>query len=252
MEEVGSIGIYVPSYKRYDRILTHSVLPNAVYVVRNSEREKYVEALGGKEELVWGAPDEEINSLAKVRQWIIDNAKEDVVIEVDDDITSFQYMNCEIPRKLTTEDILTEFEKVAQLIVDLKIGHASCVMGSCRPFSYNIDFRFTALTGGVCWFNKKDMKGKYITDGSTYTKEDQDFVLQELLMNRIILCPQYLGMQNICDLNGGGNNTAKNIDAIKKTVDAMQLRWGKYFSHNYDRNCSKVNVKRQGPNKFKK
>ena len=251
MEERGTIGLYIPSYKRYNNIMTHNILPNAIYVVRDTEKDKYVEALGGREEIVWACPDDEINSLAKVRQYIIDNAKEDVIIEIDDDISSIEIISGEISNKLNEEEILNEFEKISQLIVDLNIGHASLLMGSAKPLSYQGDFKFVGLTGGVCWFNKKDMKGKYVTDGTTYTKEDQDFVLQELLLNRIILCPQYLGMHNKCDVNSGGNNTNKNVNAIKKTVDAMQNKWGKYFEHNYKNNNSKVNVKRNAPSKFK-
>ena len=34
--------IYVPSYKRSDKILTGSILPECTYVVRKSEEELYV------------------------------------------------------------------------------------------------------------------------------------------------------------------------------------------------------------------
>ena len=80
-QDCKTIGIYVPSYKRYDRIMTWNVLNDCTYVVRESEEEAYREA--GITKILTG-PDEEINSLAKVRQWIIDNTPEDIVIQCDD------------------------------------------------------------------------------------------------------------------------------------------------------------------------
>ena len=85
-----TLGVYVPSYKRSHDIKTYHVLNDCTYVVRESEADAYRDA--GVEKIL-AAPDAEVDSLPKVRQWIIDHTPEDVVVQIDDDITGFSYVN---------------------------------------------------------------------------------------------------------------------------------------------------------------
>lgn len=106
-----TVGIYVPSYKRSDRIMTWNVLNDCTYVVRESEEAAYREAGITK---ILTAPDEEINSLAKVRQWIIDNTPEDIVIQCDDDISRMIYKGKNNKVEIADKDVIDmEFERVA-------------------------------------------------------------------------------------------------------------------------------------------
>lgn len=59
MEEELTLGIYVPSYKRSDRILTYNLLEDCTYVVRESEKADY-ERAGIKN--ILAVKDEEINN----------------------------------------------------------------------------------------------------------------------------------------------------------------------------------------------
>ena len=238
-EDYKTIGVYVPSYKRSDRILTWHVLNDCTYVVRESEEEAYRAAGITK---ILTAPDEEINSLAKVRQWIIDNTPEDIVIQCDDDISKMIYKGKNNKVEIEDKDIIDmEFERVAQILSDLRLGFASCTMtGDVRKF--NAEFLFKGITGGICWFNKECLKSRF--DNMTYIKEDTDFVLQELLSNRIIIIPDYFGMQNQYDKNAGGNNVGKTSRALNQTVAYMKQKWGKYYDHNFKTNQSRINVKR--------
>ena len=234
-----TVGIYVPSYKRSDRIMTWNVLNDCTYVVRESEEAAYRKAGITK---ILTAPDEEINSLAKVRQWIIDNTPEDIVIQCDDDISRMIYKGKNNKVEIADKDVIDmEFERVAQILSDLRLGFASCTMtGDVRKF--NAEFLFKGITGGICWFNKECLKSRF--DNMTYIKEDTDFVLQELLQNRIIIIPDYFGMQNEYDKNAGGNNENKNSRALNQTVEYMKNKWGKYYDHNFKTNQSRINVKR--------
>lgn len=122
-QDCKTIGIYVPSYKRYDRIMTWNILNDCTYVVRESEEEAYRAA--GITKILTG-PDEEINSLAKVRQWIIDNTPEDIVIQCDDDISMMIYKGKNNKVEITDKDTIDmEFERVAQILEDLRLGFAS-------------------------------------------------------------------------------------------------------------------------------
>lgn len=90
MKRDKTFGIYVPSYKRYDCIKTDKVLNDCTYVVRESEEQLYRDAGVRK---ILAAPDQEIDSLPKIRQWIIDHTPEDIIVQIDDDIERFSYVN---------------------------------------------------------------------------------------------------------------------------------------------------------------
>jgi hypothetical protein len=234
-----TLGIYVPSYKRSDSIITYKFLKNCTYVVRKSEKQLYKDA---GVERVLAVPDEEINSFAKVRQWIIDNTPEDIVVQIDDDITCFSYAHKETFEAITDEEVAyTELERVAQLLSDLELGFASIRM-TVSTLTYNSEFSFSATLGMVCWYNKSALKGRY--DEKVTTKCDMDFQLQELLHNRIILVPSYLRAKGLYDKNKSGNNIGKTSEKVRQNVDYLKLKWGRYFKHNYQKNISRVVVKR--------
>lgn len=232
------VGIYVPSYKRYDKIMTYHILNKCTYVVRESEAELY-RAAGISDLLV--APDDEINSLPKIRQWIIDNTPEPIVIQIDDDIKEFLYNHKNSQQVLTKDEVDIELSRFAQMIVDLGIGLSSISMRAI-PYNYQGEFQFTGLIGGVVIFNKTKLKSKY--DTKIISKVDVDVELQELLHNRIILIPKYFVMTSGVDTNKGGSNDTKTLQKIEGIVEYLKTKWGKYFNHDYRKNISKVNVKR--------
>lgn len=177
-----TVGIYVPSYKRSDCIKTDKVLNDCTYVVRESEEELY-RAAGVRKILT--APDQEINSLPKVRQWIIDNTPEDIVIQVDDDIERFSYVNKINMEEIADPDVVDgELLRIAQILSDLNLGFASIRMQE-SVVKYNEEFRFFSTIGLVCWFNKAGLKSRY--DENVKFKADTDFQLSELLTNRSLL-----------------------------------------------------------------
>lgn len=234
-----TVGIYVPSYKRSDCIKTDKVLNDCTYVVRESEKELY-RAAGVRKILT--APDQEINSLPKVRQWIIDNTPEDIVIQVDDDIERFSYVNKINMEEIADPDVVDgELLRIAQILSDLNLGFASIRMQE-SVVKYNEEFRFFSTIGLVCWFNKAGLKSRY--DENVKFKADTDFQLSELLTNRIIIVPEYLRAKAKYDKNSGGNNVHKNSRSMQDTIEYLKTKWGKYYEHNYRTNQSKVKVRR--------
>ena len=83
-----TFNIYVRSYNRWDTITTGKIVEYCTYVVRKSQADKYKEA--GVEN-VWGIEDELINSGEKVLNYLIENAPEDVICVLDDDLYYFRY-----------------------------------------------------------------------------------------------------------------------------------------------------------------
>lgn len=234
-----TLGIYVPSYHRADCIKTDKILNDCTYVVRESEAGQY-RAAGVRK--VLAAPDDQIDSLPKVRQWIIDNTPEDIVVQVDDDIERFSYVNKNNMVAVTDPDVVdAELVRIAQILSDLRLGFASIRMQE-SVIKYNEEFRFQSTIGLVYWFNKSCLKGRY--DPEVRFKADTDFELQELLYNRVIIVPEYLRAKAKYDKNRGGNNVSKNSAAVESTVEYLKNKWGRYYTHNFRTNQSKAKVRR--------
>lgn len=233
-----SVGIYVPSYHRADSIVTYNLLKHCTYVVRKSEDKAYKDA--GIESLI-AVEDELIDSFPKVRNWIIDNAKEDIVVQVDDDISAFYYINKNNKKEIDADQIEMEILRVAQLLSDLKLGFASIVM-QANVVKYSSEFKFQSTIGLMNWYNKEALKSKY--DRNVTLKADIDFELSELMNNRIILIPAYIGANGKYDTNKGGNTEYRNSQKLNATVEYLKTKWGRYYEHNYKKNVSKVKVKR--------
>lgn len=238
MNKEKTLGIYVPSYRRANNIITEHLLNSCTYVVRKSEEKEY-KAAGVKN--VLSVEDEEINCMSKVRQWIIDNTPEDIVIQIDDDISSIMY-RLEETSDIEDKDVIDmEFLRIAQILEDLHLGFASITVTG-KPWSYTQEFQFAGLCGGIYWFNKEWYKAKM--DIKADVKEDTDKVLQELLYNRIIVIPKYLAMNAGIDTNDGGDNINKNTRKISECNEYMKMKWGRYYSFDEKKNTPKIAVKR--------
>lgn len=239
MKRDKTFGIYVPSYKRYDCIKTDKVLNDCTYVVRESEEQLYRDAGVRK---ILAAPDQEIDSLPKIRQWIIDHTPEDIIVQIDDDIERFSYVNKVNMEEIPDPDIIdAELVRIGQILSDLNLGFASIRMQE-SVIKYNEEFRFSSTIGLVCWFNKVSLESRY--DENVRFKADTDFQLSELLNNRIIIVPEYLRAKAQYDKNSGGNNTNKNSSTMNETIEYLKNKWGKYYEHNFKTNQSKVKVRR--------
>lgn len=233
-----TFNIYVPSYKRYDKIKTKNILDYCTYVVRQSEAQDYMDA--GIEDML-AVEDSQIDSMLKVYQWIIDNTKEDIIVMIDDDISNLIYRtdyNVAIEDK---ETATAELERIAVMMEDLKIGFAGVDFTS-RPYGYTQEFDFKGTAGGLVWINKEFFKAK--PDPNVEYNEDCDKVLQELLHNRIILKPKYLCMNAVLDVNAGGSNEGKLRQKQLDSIEYMKLKWGRYFQYSFKNNTPNICVKR--------
>lgn len=225
-----TLGIYVPSYKRYDAIKTLHLFEYCTYVVRKSEEEKYRQA--GVENIL-AVEDQEIDSAMKVVEYIIKNTPEDIVFIADDDIADMTYrMDDTTALEKDKDKITAEVERIAQLMVDLKVGYG-CVDATPVPYGYDAEFAFKGTSGSMKWVNKSVFKAKL--DKTVPYNWDIDMVLQELLHNRIVLKPRYICDKAIGDVNKGGDSEKKwqqRIDSITN----MHLKWGRYFDYNFKNN----------------
>lgn len=232
-----SFGVYVPSYKRYnDKLRMYDHLEYCTYVVRQSEEQNY-RAVGIDN--LWVVEDEEIDNIHKVHDYILKNSPEEVICIVDDD-GKFMYRNID-SRDMTKEEASAELERIAQIMVDLKIGFG-CTDSNPAPFYYTAEFGFKGMCGGCKWFNKEVFKATI--DPECYYNFDLDLELQELLYNRVVWKPIYFIDVGGQDTNPGGSNTDKNSNKRMSGINHTKLKWGKHFDYNFKSNKAKINVAR--------
>lgn len=236
-----SFNIYIPSYKRAKTCTAHLLVEYGTYIVRESEYDEYVEALKDfKNVEIRAVPDDLICGLTEVNQWLIDNAEEDLIAILDDDIHHFYYRMFDTVSIEEPEIVTAELERFAQLMWDLEIGFGA-TDATIRPWNYDAEFSFKGCTGAVRWVNRKVFKSKCRKD--VEYNYDIDLVLQELLYNRVILKPKYFCSKGLTDTNEGGASGKKRGDQIA-SINLMKSRWGKYFSYNLKTNVPHINVKR--------
>lgn len=240
MNENGEVtlGIYVQSYHRYNKILTQDLLEHCTYVVRASEEAEYRKAGVSN---VLAAPDDEVNNAIRTYWWIIDHAPEDIVFVADDDIEDVMYRLDDTTRlNKDKETIMAEIERIAQLMVDLDIGYA-CIDATGIPYGYDGEFAFKGTSGSMKWVYKKVLKAR--SDERCKYNYDLDLVLQELLLNRIILKPRYIICKDYQDVNAGGDSSKLRQDQID-SIENMKRKWGKYFAYDYKKNRPRIRVQR--------
>lgn len=234
-----TFGIYIPSYRRAKTATTHRFLEYGSYVVRQSEKAEYREAdLGSCD--VLAVEDGLICGLTEVNQWLIDNAPEDIICILDDDLHHFYYRMDTTDTIEDPETVTAEFERVAQLMADLGIGFAA-TDATVRPWNYDAEFAFKGCAGGVRWVNRPVFKARCVKE--LEYNYDLDLVLQELLLNRIILKPKYFCSKGLTDTNEGGASAKKRGDQVA-SINLMKHKWGKYFEYNFNNNTPRIVVPR--------
>ena len=238
MEEV-SFGIYIPSYKRANLCITHRWLEYYRYVVRKSEEQAYLDAGIAPENLL-AVQDDLIDGMVKVNQWLIDNAEEDIICILDDDIRRMVYRLDKAEDMPGPETVTAELERVAQTMIDLRIGFGA-VDATVTPWNYDAEFGFRGCAGAVRWINRMVFKARCVPE--LEYNYDLDLVLQELMFNRIILKPKYICAMDVADKTEGGASDKSRSDQIA-SVELMKAKWGKYFGYNFRSNKPTINVRR--------
>ena len=234
---MSTFNIYVASTRRADKTIVHKLLEYCTFVVRKSEEEDYRKAGITS---IWAIEDSEINSFSKVHNYIIEHAPEDIVCVLDDDMAHFRYsLDHNVP--INDIEVTTrEIERLAQIQWDLGVGLLGTRI-TASPKNYNAEYHFSGMIGPIRIYNRKVLKARY---EHIRFFSDTDFVLQELLYNRIILRPDYFASDAKLETNKGGMNIRRNRKIQLELADYMSEKWGKYFSYRKENNTSKILVKR--------
>ncbi len=208
-----------PSWKRADTCFTHKYLP-VRYVVCSSQADEY--RANGLD--VWECPDSAQGSVCRVRNWILDNADDERVLILDDDIHYLGRWNGNKHHKMTTDEALEFIEHGFNLAEQLGVRMWGINIiqdkGAYReytPFSMN-----NVVLGPFGGFLNADLR----YDENLPLKEDYDLSLQMLNKYRKILRINYAHYVCKQHTNLGGCASYRTINREREQFDLLAAKWG--------------------------
>mgnify|MGYP001166930932 FL=1 len=231
--------VVILSRGRWDTITSHDLFPYADLVVPTSEKEKYKHT-GNK---IVTIPDK-IEGLGGVRNWVLENYDEECIIMVDDDIKQLALVSG------VQHKMINDVEYIKQVLENTYIC-AKDIGAKLFGFSQTIDLRkykpykpfsLNSWVGGVVGVIGR--KYKFINNK---LKVDIDFYLQNVLIDRIVFVDLRYSFIQHRYKNKGGNSLYRTEEQVKKELEVLKNKWGKYFNYSLTKTTEKtsVNVKRK-------
>lgn len=235
------IRILILSRSRSNTISTHKFLPDFIEVlVPSSQKEAYESKIKNP---IITIPDE-IEGLGRVRNWVLRNFDENIIIMIDDDITSCYCLTGKLSRKIEDPyELLQILINTAVMANDLGLHCFGFSQTDIRKYNATEPFKLNSWVGCVIGVIGKDIEFR-----DDKFKVDIDFCLKCLLVDRIVwIDGRYYFNQNR-DNNVGGNSIWRTQEAFEKSTSELCKKWGRFIktqkSHKMNINL-KLNVKRR-------
>ena len=212
--------VFSPSYKRANIAKTHKYLPFITYVVMESEAEDYKKI----HDKVWVIPDEVQGNLARVWNYILDNAKSENIITIDDDINFFGRWNCNKQKKLDEKEVTEMIIEGITLAEDLDVKYwgLNCLAdkGAYREYT---PFGMTSYIGGPFQAHRNNPL-RY--DEKIYLKEDYEMTIQ--ILNKFRKNLRLNMYHYVCEQATiqGGCADYRNVKREEMQNLLLQKKWG--------------------------
>ena len=240
--EQNSCKFLIISRNRSDIITSHKLFPFAQILVPESEKSDY-EHLSNDIETV---PDS-IIGLGQLRNWILDTYKEEIVIMLDDDITSCRCISRESYYKVQNpDDVKTILLNAANCAKDL----GTSVFGfdqnaDVRKYKASSPFNFCAWVGGVIGVIGR--KYRFLADHKF--KVDIDFCLNVLMKERIIFKDNRFSFLQNRNFMKGGNSSFRRQADVDQEVYRLKNKWGSHYQFKKTKTGedTKIRVQRRNP-----
>lgn len=214
------IGYYSPTYKRSNGVSTQQLYAKVKYVVMESEADEYIN--NGHD--CWVVPDSAQGNVSRIRNYILDNAKEKKIVILDDDLSGIGVWQKQKARVLEEEEFYEFCEMAFVMADDLGVKYWGVNIlqdkGAYReytPFSLK-----SVILGPLQGFNGLELR----YDEELPLKEDYDLSLQVLNRYRKTLrfnAYHYLAKQHT---NTGGCAIYRSLDYEKEQMQKLIKKWG--------------------------
>ena len=222
--------ILSPSWRRADICSSHKYIKDLHYVVCDSQASDYE-----KNNLpVIRCPDSAQGNVARVRNWILDYAKEEDLLIVDDDIKSMARYEGNKLVKMSSDEVKDFIEYGFEIAkeFDVKMWGVNIIgdKGSYReytPFSLK-----SVILGPFGGFLNCDIR----YDEKLPLKEDYDFCLQIFNKYRKALRINFVHYNCEQHTNLGGCAEYRTVKAEQDQFEALRKKWGRDIVRKDDNN----------------
>jgi len=214
--------IAVPSYKRALNCKTAKLLKKAVIFCHEFEAEEYKKH--NKNEIITIPDDLKGKGMARIRNYILDNSPEEVVM-MDDDINHIGYYEGNEMIKMEEKEVYELIDKGFQMCRDLKTTLWGLNLQSDKKFYREYSpFSFSSVVLGPFFAIIKDPHIRF--DEKLGLKEDYDYALQVLNKYRKIL--RMNKYHYSCDhiTAKGGCASYRTIKKEEEQAITFQKKWG--------------------------
>ncbi len=238
--EVSWIRFLILSRGRARSMVSQKLFPFADVLVPESEQPDYEKRLR-RPVLVY--PDD-IVGLSVLRNWVLDNFENHVLVMIDDDIHRVynQEFNPYTPI-MNPEDLRRLFESTARITMDLdKSLFGYKASRNILYYDPTKPFRFSGWVGTVIGIVGR----RFRFDEHNILKVDADYCLEALLHDRIIIQDNRYTFMSVQIKNRGGNSTYRTKVRVEREKLYLKKKWGKHirFEQKADGESVILNVKR--------
>jgi len=221
--EASDMQVVIPSRKRVESCRhTITLFKNPIVCVDESEAEDYADV--GAEIVTHPRT----YGLGELRQWILDNFPQRVVVQCNDDVKSLQCCVGRHVRKITDADaiqqILLNSANIAEFI-GTSVFTYSPYGSDVRMCWSNDPIRFNRIEG--CLFGMIGRKFRF--DPKVRQHDDLDLTFQVLLKDRIVYMDSRFAPEHDFMTKAGGNSEIRGNAAMTEELKYMRSKWGKYF-----------------------
>lgn len=218
-----SIKIVILSRGRSDTMTTHKILPMATLVCPESEAKDY-EKFGLP---IVTTPDDVIG-MGRLRNWVLDNFKEEILVMVDDDVTGVRLVADLIGKEMRDPEI------AYQLIVATAICAKDAGVGvfgwnqqwDVRKYRAEYPFRLNTWVSAVFGVIGRDIR---FLDRNMF-RVDIDFCLEHLLKKRIIWAENRFSFVQERDRNKGGGSLFRTEEKVQDEMNFLKRKWQAHYN----------------------
>lgn len=217
----------VISRNRAGKTLTQNVLPKwAKFLVPESQADAYRQHLDNE---IITCPDDTLG-IGKTKNYVLDHVDSRMVCIFDDDVKAIRYIGGNKRRKLTPTEVAYVICNLAQMTDDLGLHTFSFTMKNGMTYDPHKPFSLCATYSGFTGvidrkYHFPDLK----------LKTDVDYVLQNLLYDRIVFFDCRYAIETYIDSNTGGASLFRSDEKIKEERAVLCKKWGKYLKYKQTR-----------------
>ena len=235
--------VVIPSRGRSDTITTHELMPYADVVVPESQVAEYSQVCDN----VSPVPDE-VAGMGAIRQWVLDNYEQEVVVMADDDVTAMFCVSALSAYDMTGVDsIWHALLSAAVCARDLGVSLFGFNQGNgdARKYQPGRPFSLTSWIGGVVGVVGRRVRW----NPKQRLKADVDAVMEALLKDRILWVDQRFSFVQHRDHNKGGNEPYRGSTQTKTDILRLESKWGRHlkWTRKQHHEVPTINVRRANP-----